>query len=141
MAESSEYELELAVMARVKADASFAGYCANRFFDRVPDNFSTFPYVAFGPSDNTPDDADCVYADEITFQIDVYSRGSGEAYGSAQVKKIASIIKKLLHDAEFSLTDNALANIQHRITRFRRESDGATNRAIMTFIATVELGD
>lgn len=136
------YELTAAVIARLKADATVAAHCVNRIYDRAPDAASgtppPSPYVSMGPSDAVTDDAECIDAQEVTMQIDCWSRGSNEAFSSKQVRQIAGAIRASLHDEEFTIGENALATIRHRITRYQRESDGVTNRAIITITAIVE---
>lgn len=133
------YELKAAIISRLKADAVVASFVGNRVYDRPPDGTITPPYISMGPSDATTDDADCIDGLEITMQIDCWSWGSGEAFGDAQVRKIAGAVRASLHEADFSLATNALASIRHRITRYQREADGATNRAIISITAFVEI--
>lgn len=133
------YELAAAVLASLKADAAVSGFVGARIYDRPPGGTIASPYITLGPSDALTDDADCIDGLEITMQIDCWSWGSGEAYSSAEVRKIAGAIRAALHDAEFELAQNALVTIRHRITRYQRESDGATNRAIISITAFVEL--
>jgi hypothetical protein len=92
-----------------------------------------------GPSDALTDDADCIDGLEVTMQIDCWSWGSGEAFSDAQVRKLSGAVRAALHEAEISLPNNALASIRHRITRYQRESDGATNRAIISVTALLEV--
>ncbi len=133
------YELAAAAIARLKADVAVSGFVGARIYDRPPDGTITPPYISLGPSDATTDDAECIDGLEITMQIDCWSWGSGEAFSSAEVRKIAGAVRASLHDAEFELAQNALVTIRHRITRYQRESDGVTNRAIITITAFVEL--
>lgn len=137
-----DYELIAAIIARLKADATVAGYVADRVYDRVPETKdgkpdARSPYIAFGSTTSTPEDADCIAAEEISIQIDCWSIGEGEAYSSAEVRKLARAVKQSLHEAEFTLTTNALASIQHERTITTRER-GVTNHAAVQFIATVE---
>lgn len=132
------YELVAAAMQRLKSDAAVKALVADRVYDRPPDGKAKSPYISFGPSDATTDDADCIDGLEVTMQIDCWSYGSGEAFSSAEVRKLSGAVRKALHDAEMTLPANALATIRHRITRHQRESDGATNRAIVTITAFVE---
>jgi hypothetical protein len=138
------YELAAAIIARLKADAATSAFVGPRVYDRPPDSPSggstlQSPYISLGPSDALTDDADCIDGLEITMQIDCWSWGSNEAFGSAQVRKLAGAVRACLHEAEFPLTTNALASLRHRITRYQRESDGATNRAIVSITAFVEV--
>lgn len=133
------YELAAAIIARLKADTMVAALVDGRVYDRPPDGAITPPYISLGPSDATTDGADCIDVLEVNLQIDCWSWGSGEAFSSAQVRKLAGAVRASLHEAEFELTTNALATISHRITRYQREADGVTNRAIISVTAFVEI--
>lgn len=133
------FELQKAVIDRLKADAGVAAIAGARVFDRVPDGEDVFPYIAMGPSDAVTDDADCLDGMEITLQIDCYSSGGGEAFSSAEVRKLSGAVRSALHEAEIVLVDNALALMRHRITRFTREQDNTVNRAIVSITALVEI--
>lgn len=133
------FELKKALIDRLKATSAVTTMVpATRIYDRPPDGTKTSPYIAFGPSDATTDDAECIDGQEVTYQIDVYSWGADEAFSSAEVTKIAGAVRKALHEAEFDLGINALATLTHRITRYQRDADGATNRAIISITAMVE---
>lgn len=132
------YELKAAVIARLRADSAVASFVGGRVYDRPPDGMLVPPYVSMGPSDAVSDTADCIDGQEITLQIDCYSWGAGEAFGCAEVSKLSGAVRAALHEAEFSLPENALATISHRITRYTREGDGSINRAIITITAFVE---
>jgi hypothetical protein len=127
------YELSLAVISRLKADENVKAFVAARVYDRPTSGAITPPYISMGPSDAITDDADCIDGLELTMQIDCWSWGSNEAYGSAEVRKLSGAVRSALHEAEITLPTNALATLRHRITRYQRESDGVTNR-IVAFI-------
>lgn len=137
------YELKAAIISRLRADPVVASFVGNRVYDRPPDGALTPPYISMGPWDATTDDADCIEGLEITGQIDCWSWGSSEALGSAEVSKLSGAVRRSLHDAGFPMgataDGNALANLTHRITRYQRESDGITNRAIVSVTAFVEV--
>ncbi|MAM13024.1 MAG: hypothetical protein CML23_21750 [Rhizobiaceae bacterium] len=100
------YELTRVVINRLKRDVSVSGFVAARVFDRVPaEPKPVFPYISMGPSDVLQDDAECIMGEEISFQIDCWSEGDGEAYGSAEVKKLAGVVKRCLHGAEVTVID------------------------------------
>ncbi len=133
------YELAVAIFGRLRADAAVSGFVVGRVYDRVPsDPKPAYPYVSLGPSDATQDDAECIEGQEVSIQIDCWSSGDGEAYGSAEVRKLSGAIRKCLHGAEFTLAENAFVMLDHRITRVMRDLDGVTNHAAMTFSAFVE---
>ena len=139
------YELMAAIITRLKADSAVSAFCGNRVYDRPPDTSSQSPaispYMTVSVTDIITDDADCIDGVEVNIQIDCYSWGSGEAYRSAEVRKLSGAVKRSVHEAEFSLAENALALIRHRITRYQRENDGTLNRAINTITAFVETND
>lgn len=138
-----DLELVTACLARLRADTAVTALVGAKVFDRVPEkqdgtpNIES-PYISCGYTSITPDDAECIPGDEIEFQIDAWSWGSGEAYASAEVRRIADAVKRALHLAEFDLTVNALASIEHDRTRIQRASDGVTNHAAIRFVAVVE---
>lgn len=136
----ANFELTRLVITTLKTDPSVSGFVAGRVFDRVPsDPTPVFPYVSMGPSDSLPDDADCIAGEEISLQIDCWSEGTSEAYGSAEVKKLAGAVKRCLHDAGLAIGENALVSLRHSVTRIIREPNGVTNHAALSFTAFVEI--
>lgn len=139
-------DLQRAALDALKAYTPLTTIVGQKIYDRVPEKKQgnqnvpdvTSPYISFGPVTSIPDDADCIDGEEITFQLDAWSWGDGEAYGSVEVRKIAGLIKKALHRADLTLSTNALVSIRHEMTRILRESDGVTNHAAIQFTATVE---
>lgn len=139
-------ELQRAALDALKAYTPLTDIVGQKIYDRVPEKKQgnqnvpdvTSPYISCGPVTSIPDDADCIDGEEITFQLDAWSWGGGEAYGSVEVRKIAGLIKKALHRADLTLSTNALVSIRHEMTRILRESDGVTNRAVLQFTAIVE---
>jgi hypothetical protein len=131
------FELEAAIITRLKADATVSGFVAARIYDRPPDGDVASPYISMGPSDAITDDVDCLPAAELTFQVDCWSSGPGEAFGSAEVRKLAYAVRRSLDGAEITLATNVLVTVNHETTRIMRDPDGATNHAAMTFSALV----
>lgn len=132
------FELLRAVISRLKADAGVSLF-TTRVYDRPTDGQKVSPYISMGPSDAFTADAECIDGVEITMQIDCWSWGPNEAFGSAEVRKLAGAVRACLHEAEFTLDENALATIRHNITRYQLDGDGATNRAILSVTAFVEI--
>lgn len=140
------YDLQLAALNKLRATAALSALVGQKIYDRVPEKKAggvnvpdvTSPYVSFGPVTAITDDADCVDGLEITFQIDAWSWGSGDAYSSVEVRKIIGEIRKALHNAELTLTTNALVTLTHELTRILRDSDGITNHGVIQFTALVE---
>lgn len=131
---SASLEMQGAIVARLKASPAVTALIGARVYDTIPTPVQ-FPYVSFGPSDELADNADCIAADEITFQIDAWSR----ATGFPEVRKIAAAVRAALHEHEFDLTDNAFVSFEHRTTRVFRDPDGLTSHAAIEFRAIVEI--
>lgn len=140
------YELQLAALNALRASTALTALVGTKIYDRVPEKMAggvlvpdvASPYISFGPVTVVPDDADCIDGEEITFQIDVWSWGSGLAYGSVQARLIAGIVRKVLHRADLVLVDNSLVSIAHELTRILRDPDGVTNHGVIQFTALVE---
>lgn len=141
------YELQLAALNKLRQTTALVAMVGSKIFDRVPEKTAggvivpdvASPYISFGPVSVTPDDVECSDGEEITFQIDVWSWGSGLAYGSVEARQIAGLVKKALHKADLTLAVNAFVSIEHVLTRYLRESDGKTNHAAIQFTAIIEI--
>lgn len=139
----ASYELILAAINRLRATAAVTALVGTRIYDRVPERLDgtpnvTFPYISMGPTSSVPDDFDCMDGEEITIQFDVWSSGSGEAFGSVECRKITNAIKRALHDVDLPLTTNALVSFQHEMTRILRDPNPAITHGVIQFTAVVE---
>lgn len=139
----ASYELILAAINRLRATTAVTTLVGTRIYDRVPEDQSgapavAFPYISIGPSTSIPDDFDCMDGEEVTIQFDVWTSGSGEAFGSVQCRKISGAIKRALHDADLTLTTNALVSFQHELTRILRDPNPAITHGVIQFTGTVE---
>lgn len=139
----ASFELIKAMMTRLKASLEVTAFVGQRIYDRVPEQQNNsgdlaFPYISLGPDTSVPDDFDCLDGEELTIQWDVWTSGDGEAYGTAQCRKICGAVKKALHDAELSLTTNALVSLQFELRRIIDDPNPAISHGVMQFTATVE---
>ena len=130
---SPTVELQAAIVAALKTAPAVAARIGNRVYDSVPPK-PVFPYVSFGPSDELSENADCIEGADIAIQIDVWSR----AVGSAEAKEIASLVARVLDDADLALAVNALVYFNHEATTVVRDPDGLTTHAVVRFSAFVE---
>ncbi|TPL49230.1 DUF3168 domain-containing protein [Mesorhizobium sp. B2-4-4] len=136
----ASYELQIAIVGRLKSFAPLTDFIADRVYDDVPRDPVTkqvtadFPYVAFDNDQVIPDNFDCITGSEIYIDISAWSR----AVGSAEVKKIANAVRLALHEFELPLTENALVSFEFYKREVERDPDGKTRRARMTFLAVVE---
>lgn len=132
-------ELIRAIFDRLRATSDVSNFIGQRVYDRVPDAQDVaFPYVSLGPSTAIPDDFDCMRGEEITIQLDVWTSGDAEAYGSVQARKLTGAIKKALHDVDITLTTNALVTLQHEMTRIIDDPNPAISHGVIQFTAQVE---
>ncbi|QRM43986.1 DUF3168 domain-containing protein [Rhizobium sp. BG4] len=130
---SPSYELQVALVARLKSYGDLTAFIGNRVYDVVPPG-ADFPYVTIGEADETSDDADCIVAFEISLDIDVWTREPG----FEQAKKIGDQVRRAIRSADIELVDNALVDFRHRQTRTFRDEDGLTSHSVLTFEGTIE---
>ena len=139
----ASFELIKAMMDRLKATPSVTALVEQRIYDRVPEEQIrggniVFPYISLGPDTSVPDDFDCMPGEELTIQWDVWTSGNGEAYGTAQCRKVCGAVKRALHDAELTLPTNALVSLQFELRRIIDDPNPAISHGVMQFTATVE---
>ncbi|WPM82077.1 DUF3168 domain-containing protein [Brucella pseudintermedia] len=61
---SPTYELQGAIVQRLKNDPALSAMIGGRVYDTVPEG-AEFPYVSFGSFDELSDDAECITGFEI----------------------------------------------------------------------------
>jgi hypothetical protein len=130
---SPSYELQVALVTRLKAYAPLTAFIGDRVYDVVPPK-AVFPYVTLGEVDETSDDADCIVAFDISLDIDVWTREPG----FQQAKKIGDLVRIAVRSADIELPQNALVDFRHRQTRTFRDEDGLTSHSVLTFEGTIE---
>lgn len=139
MTADASYELQQAIVARLKADAAVGALIGDNIFDRIPrDRNGNIivkpPYVSFGPEQMLPEFIDCIEGGDIVQQLDVWS----DKPGRKEAKQIAKAIKASLDESSLVLTDNALVCFSFEGWRILEDPDGLTTHIAMTFQATVE---
>jgi hypothetical protein len=128
-----------AVFDRLRSTAAVTAL-VRQFYDVPPTDQSTgaalaaHPYVSNGPTTSIPDDYDCISGEEVTLQLDVWSLSTS----TAEVRAICSAIKRTLHDAELTLTTNALVTLQWELTRILDDPNPAIRHGAIQFTATIE---
>lgn len=131
-------ELQRLLFTTLKADAGVAAI-TSRVYDHVPrangQVTAEFPHISFGPQDATDAGGDCIDGQEITIQLDCWSR----AVGSLECKNMVDAVRRALHERELELTDNALAEIRVFLTRVFRDPDGLTTHGVVQVTASVEI--
>lgn len=135
---SISLDLQDLLLNTLKANAAIMDLI-NGIWDRPPDARFAAPkerYISFGPGDVVDDGADCVVGTEHTQQLDVWSRKPG----FPDVKRIADLVRRALHEKELVLPDESGAVVEIRvpIVRYMRDPDGLTSHAAITVSARLE---
>lgn len=138
------YELIKECIVLLKADTAIAALVGDRIYDRVPEKQDgspnvDSPYISLGSTNFLTEDYDCVDAATIGLQFNCWSWGDGEQYSSAQVRKLAFLVRKVLHKREIVLEENGFVSIEHQITAYNRASDGVTHQASVGFETEVDI--
>lgn len=124
--------LQRAITGTLNADIGLQAVIALRVYDDVPPT-AVYPYVSFGPSQITPQDAECITGFEVFLQIDVWSR----ELGFEECKAISELVRVALH--LLTATQDALTfEIEHRFTNTNRDPDGITNHGVLSFRAEID---
>ena len=105
--------------------------------DRIPSKAKKkFPYISFGSSTIIDDDEYCRTGGNELMQISIWSRENG---GFKQVKTIAAVVKRLLHEYEpINMGHNALDSLRVNSLRFLRDPDGLTSQCAIELEAFYE---
>ena len=109
----------------------------NGVYDRAPQNpwGLTEAYISFGAEDTVADDAECIDGEELTIQLDIWSRKPGRV----ECKKIMHAVKSALHERDdLELSTNALSQCRLVLTRLFLDRDGLTTHGVMQFTFHVE---
>ena len=132
---SSSAELQGMFYSTLKGDAPIMAI-ANGVFDRVPTNpFGTkTAYITLGATDGTDDTADCIDGQEINTTLHIWSR----AVGKVECKRLTDLVRRKLHRASLSLTENALVFLEVESTRVFDDPDGLTTHGVVQVRAAVE---
>jgi len=132
---SPRYQLQKAIVQRLKADTQVSTYVDGRIYDDVPtDREVEFPYISIGAVTVRSRPADCLDLVEVTFQLDVWSRASG----MEELSAISEAVRAALHDADMALTSHLLVYLIHEQTHELYDPDGVTTHAALSFEAAIE---
>lgn len=126
--------LQFAVHAKLKADAALIALIGGRVFDQVPDDVG-FPYISYGPTTGTPNEADCFEGEDIAFQIDIWSRQSSRA----EAARIGAAVKMALHRKDLTITDGDVVLVRATFSQIIEDPDGRTFHGMLRFEAMTEV--
>lgn len=124
-----------AIYGALKANTTLSGL-VDGIHDKVPDNpwGSRKAYISRGPFYGAPEDADCIVGQEITAQIDIWSRKSSRW----EMDDLIDEVRRSLHEKELPLTDHALATIEVRLWRNTDDPDPAQQHGVVQIVAIIE---
>lgn len=133
-------DLIAAIANLFRTDPVLVGLLGGRFYDRVPAKAAgeldaATDYVSVGAVDSVPQTIDCIEADDVTLQLDVWSA----AYDRDRCRTIVAAIRRRLHDAELPLAENGLAACVVALTRIFEDPDGVTLHGVVQVTASIDL--
>lgn len=127
------------VYGALKADSAVMSL-VDDIYDKVPEEAWKAPRLAFisrGPFFGVPDDADCISGQEVTIQIDVWSRRPNRW----SCDDIVDAVRRVFHRASFDLPQGALCDVRVTLWRVIDDPDPLTTHGVVQITATVEEED
>jgi hypothetical protein len=98
----------------------------------MPD--AQYPYITLGPDSEVEDLSECIDGSDWMLHVHIWTRGKG----FAATKKIASLVRRILHDAELPMENHRVIAITRRGTLYQRDPDGISRHGICRFRALTE---
>lgn len=132
---STSLALQKALVALLKSDQGVAAIVAGRIFDTVP-LVARFPYVTLGEDQVLPDSADCYDGEDVRSTLHLWSR----EVGYPEVKRLVAAVKAAIGN-EMAVPGYHIVSIRVTDTRFLRDADGLTSRAVLTLQTLIEPAD
>lgn len=126
--------LHVAVHEALTTDPMLVDQVAGRVFDQPPQDVE-FPYLSYGPSITTPNEADCFKGEDVSFQIDVWSRRSSR--GEAAV--IGGAVVAALHRKSLTITGGNVVFVRSTFSQILKDPDGRTFHGVLRFEAMTEV--
>lgn len=133
---SASSELQELIETTLRADAGVGAIVGDRIYDEAPpESNRTYPDVTFGTSDFLPDDDECITGRSETIQLDCWTRDHGRL---KSCRALVDAVKAALHEADLTLSNNALVFIRVALVRVMRDQDGLTGHGVVQVTASVE---
>lgn len=119
----------------LKADTSVMAL-VDDVFDKIPSSpwKAKQAHIGRGPFYGVPDDADCIDGQEITAQIDIWSRKPNRW----SMDDMVTAVRSALHEKDLQLTDSALVSLRLTLWRIIDDPDPLTVHGVLQFTALVE---
>lgn len=131
---SASVSLQDLILEKLASNTDVSAIVGDRIYDGVPPG-AVFPYISFGATDYTPDDADCIEGREETIQIDCWSRDQGKKW---PCKQLVDAVKTALHDKDGNMSVGALVLMRVTMVRVFNDPDGITAHGVVQVTATIE---
>jgi hypothetical protein len=126
--------IQAAIVAKLKTNGVLPAVVANKVYDRVEPNVKP-PYVTVGETLVLPDKAECLDGSESFPVIRCYSNKPGYP----EVKQIAAAVIDALDEAyDLAIDGHRIIAIELEDLRYRRDADGLTSIADLTFRVLTE---
>ncbi|MFC3163060.1 DUF3168 domain-containing protein [Ciceribacter thiooxidans] len=128
-------ELWDAVRGAMLADAAVMAL-VNAVYDKVPDSpwGDKNAYISRGPFYGIPDDAECIDGQEITVQLDIWSRRPDRW----SMDDMIAAVRAVLHEQDFDLGTSALVSLRVSLWRIIDDPDPLTVHGVVQLDALVE---
>ena len=109
---------------------------AHRVYDEVPaaPYGTKTAYISLGATDGSDEDADCISAQRLTTQIDIWSKADGQL----EAKTLADLVRKALHHKSLTLNENALVDTHVEIWRVFADPAKGITHGLVQVSAIVE---
>ncbi|RNF32949.1 DUF3168 domain-containing protein [Paracoccus methylarcula] len=139
---SPSLELQGAIVAALKADFAVMALISD-VYDRVERDTDTgkpissvwgseLGYISFGPEDTIADDGGCVELQDISIQLDVWSRRPGRVHCKEILHEVRRVIRSL------ATTENPIVARADPFEQIRQDPDGLTMHGILRYEFGVE---
>lgn len=128
--------LQAAIVSALKTSTALKALigATPRVYDSVPDNY-VLPYVTIGECITLPDKAECLDAVQMLPVVRCYSTKTGYV----EVKQIAAaVIAAIDENFNLTITGHRIVAVDFEDVRYRRDADGLTSIADITFRVLTE---
>ena len=95
-------------------------------------------YIEIGPSTTQENDAECIPGSEVTFQIDIFSKGVGKI----ETRRIVDAVRKALHKRDDlqipDASENAIVEMRVEFTRTVADPEPGITHGLLSLVILVE---
>lgn len=133
---SPSRELWAAIVAKLNATAAVMAL-VDRVYDKADEqqwDGDKQAVITKGPVYGSDESADCVDGQEVTIQIDVWTRGTRRSL----CDDVVHAVRRALNGADISLSEFALASISVVLWRVMDDPDPLTQHGVIQVTALIE---